>query len=236
MVNRYLFIHIPKTAGVKIRHNIHMNVGFPHAKVLVQEEGVDLRFVTDAELQESDIISGHFGYALRRRLEPTRLCVTVLRRPLDRIISGYYYWKTLHGTALEKMANALSIYDFVASQDTTVVEYVDNSQTWQIFADFLAPTRGQHAACTSADILAGAKANLAAFDCVGIQEDIPGTLAKMKRVFSWKWTDEAGKWMNKTPEYDVSKIDISLLRERLGDRIAMDEELYALALELFARQ
>ena len=66
-MQKYLFIHIPKTAGVKIRHNIHMNSNYPHAKICVQEEGFDLRFMTDAELQDYDIISGHFGYGLRRR-------------------------------------------------------------------------------------------------------------------------------------------------------------------------
>ena len=235
MANKYLFIHIPKTAGVKIRHNIHMNAGYPHAKILVQEEGVDLRFITDVELQECDIVSGHFGFALRRRFEAARRCLTVLRRPLDRVVSGYYYWKTLHGTPLAQMANALSIYDFVASQDTTVVEYVDNAQTWQLFADFLAPTRARHASRSKSEIVAATKANLASFDFVGIQEDMPGTLEKMKRTFAWEWTDEAAERINKTPDYDAAHIDTALLRARLGDKLAMDEEIYAFALELFAR-
>ena len=232
-MHKYLFVHIPKTAGVKIRHNIHMNCGYPDAKICVQEEGFDLRFMTDTELQDYDIVSGHFGYALRRRMEPGRRCVTVLREPFQRFISTYFYWRTLTGTTLAQLAHSLSIYDFAASQDSTVIEYVDNAQTWQILHDFEMTSRLQFAKCSRAEIIEGAKRNLEALDFVGIQEDMPGTLAKMKDTFSWQWTDEPGEWINRTPEYDVTKIDLALLRKQLGDRLALDEELYAHGVKLF---
>ena len=235
-MHKYLFIHIPKTAGVKIRHNIHMNSNYPNAKICVQEEGFDLRFMTDAELQDYDIISGHFGYGLRRRVEPTRRCVTVLRDPLQRFISTYFYWKTLAGTYLSQLAHTLSIYEFAASQDSTVVEYVDNAQTWQMLHDFLMPSRQQFAKCSPAEIIAGAKRNLRSLDFVGIQKDMIGTLAKMKETFSWEWTDEPGVWINKTPDYDVAQIDLGRLKEQLGDRLTLDEELYALGTELYNRR
>lgn len=235
-MQKYLFVHIPKTAGVKIRHNIHMNSGYPNAKICVQEEGFDLRFMTDAELQDFDIISGHFGYALRRRLEPSRRCITVLREPLHRVISTYFYWKTLSGTHLSQLAQTLSIYEFAASQDLAIIEYLDNAQTWQILHDFLMPSRQQFAKSSPVEIIAGAKRNLQAFDFVGIQEDMIGTLAKMKETFSWEWTDEPGDWINKTPDYDLAQIDLGRLKEQLGDRLTLDEELYALGTELYNRR
>ena len=235
-MHKYLFVHIPKTAGVKIRHNIHMNSNYPHAKICVQEEGFDLRFMTDAELQDYDLISGHFGYGLRRRVEPTRRCVTVLCEPLQRFISTYFYWKTLVGTYLSQLAHTLSIYEFAASQDSTVVEYVDNAQTWQMLHDFLMPSRQQFAKNSRSEIIAAAKRNLESLDFVGIQEDMPGTLAKMKKTFAWEWTDEPNEWINKTPDYDVGKINLDLVRKQLGDRLALDEELYALGVELFKRR
>lgn len=232
-MDKYLFLHIPKTAGVKIRHNIHMNLVAPQGRVCVQEEGFDLGAMTDAELQDFDIISGHFGAAVRRRLEPGRRCVSMLRSPCPRFISLYFYWKTLAGTYLAQLAHTLSIYEFAASNNPVIVEYVDNAQTWQFFHDFQINTRLRFAGRARSEILTGAGHNLRAFDCVGIHEDMEGTLAKMAKTFAWQWTDTPAARINKTPDYDVSQIDLDLLRKKLGDRLALDEELYAQGLERF---
>jgi hypothetical protein len=231
---RYLFIHIPKTAGVKIRHNIHMNVGYPDARVCVPEEGGDLRYHTDAELQGFDLISGHVGYALRRRLEPGRRCLTLLRKPLERVISTYYYWKTISPPHSE-IAQSMSIEEFLVSHHPLVTEYVDNAQVWQIFSDFIFSHRRCFADLSRREVLNRARGHLASMDFVGIQEDLTGCLEKMKRRFAWQWTDDPAERINPTPGYDLRSLDLDALRRKAGDRLALDDELYACAAELYAR-
>jgi hypothetical protein len=230
---KYLFIHIPKTAGVKLRHNIHMNVGYPQARICVPEEGSDLRYHSDVELQSFDLISGHFGYALRRRLEPGRRCLTLLRKPLERAISTYYYWKTLPSPH-SQITQLMSIEEFLVSKHPLVTEYVDNAQVWQIFSDYTLSHRHRFADLSRRELLMRAREHLASMDFVGIQEDMPGCLNKMKRRFEWQWTDDPLERINPTPGYDLGSLDLDALRRKAGDRLALDDELYSYAAELYA--
>lgn len=234
-MDKYFFIHIPKTAGVKIRANLHMNANFPHTKLFIPEEGDDLRYVTDTELNANNVISGHFGYALRRRLDADWRALTVLRNPVERIISGYYYWKTLPAAPLSIAARELPIYDFARSDNQAVLDYVDNAQTWQLFSDYARPTRKRFADHGAAWVLEQAKVNLATLDFVGLQEDMSGTLTKLTRKFSWRVTDAPSLRKNETPPYDLASIDQQRLRDALGDKIVLDEALYACGCDLYER-
>jgi hypothetical protein len=154
---------------------------------------------------------------------------------MDRFISGYYYWKTLHPAPAFRAANELSIYDFARSSDPAVVELIDNAQTWQLYWHFDATARLRFADRPQREILEGAKRNIASLDFVGLQEDVAGTLAKMKERFAWRWTDEPTAIVNPTARYDPALVDRNRLREALGSRIALDEELYEFARELFEK-
>jgi hypothetical protein len=170
---------------------------------------------------------------LRRRLDVDRKCITFLRRPLERVISTYYYWKTLSGTLNARIATDLSIYEFAESQESLVTEYLDNAQTWQLFWDYSMAARVRFAHLEPPAILAQTMENLRLLDFVGIQEDLPQALEKMKRKFSWQWTDESDIKINKTPEYDLGQIDLDLLRNKVGNRLDMDESIYEFATELY---
>ncbi|QOV90173.1 hypothetical protein IPV69_02005 [Humisphaera borealis] len=221
---------------MKIRHNIHMNANYPDTRICVQEEGEDLRYYTDKELADFDLISGHFGFAIRRRLEADRHCITILREPISRIISGYHYWRTLVDTPLGNACNSMDIYQFSQSLDPTVIEFIDNAQTWQLFWDYTTAARRRFEKIPPSEVLATARKNLRSFDFVGVQENMPGVLSTMATRFNWRWTDDVADRINSSPNPKAAgEVDLKRLRESLGSKVRLDDELYQLALQLFRK-
>lgn len=85
---KHIFIHIPKTAGTSFREVIKKNLSKEEAYE-ANEPKLDVNKVTD----KTKIIYGHFPFGFHLKLEGEYKYLTLLREPVDRVLSWYYYIK-----------------------------------------------------------------------------------------------------------------------------------------------
>src|SRR5271155_2663578 len=88
-----VFLHIPKTAGTTLTHILQRS----HPARLVckstgMPEQLDALMEMPAEARAAlSLVTGHFPYGIHRHFARPVTYVTFLRRPVDRVISAYYY-------------------------------------------------------------------------------------------------------------------------------------------------
>jgi hypothetical protein len=84
-----VFLHIPKTAGQSVHHFLKSLVG-PDlvAPARVNEQ---LYLLSIADLRRYRLISGHLDWALLDCVQPPKFVFTILRNPVDRILSFYFF-------------------------------------------------------------------------------------------------------------------------------------------------
>ena len=171
---RILHIHIPKTAGTALRTAFQDDKDRKFAVF----PGYDERQLKNVEAEQYDIFSGHFGYSTAARIGGRM--VTVLRDPVDRFVSVYFFWRQLHAQGIERnhktaLAVHYDLHEFAKLRDEQLLaEEFFNRATWQI-----AHGSSTHHRCelhdqgvTDAALLDRARDNLHGFAAVGFQDDI----------------------------------------------------------------
>jgi hypothetical protein len=142
-----LHLHLPKTAGMALNDVILATYGASdwtrkHDGRLVNgvyypRAGIEEPFVPDESLRpilsSRDVraVVGHFSFGLHEFVERPCQYVTLLRHPVDRVVSLYYHIKTFNNTDLhgEVVRRNMSLEQFVRG-----VEYreIDNGQVRRI--------------------------------------------------------------------------------------------------------
>jgi hypothetical protein len=221
---RVVHLHIPKTAGTAIRG------AFLRAKKQVLNANPAFAFNRSKD-GAADVISGHFGYRSARTV-PNPHIITVLRDPVDRFLSVYYYLAEQFKTGKEisertKLASNYSIDDFVDIFDCPdVTQELFNAVTWQIvdgttFGERL-KYRNQHRS-TDSELLARAIENLKGFALVGFQSDMPRFAEKFGENFGFPISLE-----NENVTATRSQADDLSTRtlRKIYDWVYLDTELY----------
>jgi hypothetical protein len=184
-----IFLHIPKVAGTTLYHIIERNY---RAKDLYSiERAVDdgpggnveaFKRLSLERRAQIRMLTGHLPYGLHEYLPGPATYFTLLREPVDRVISFYYYVRRnskhyLHDYAL---AHDMSLRRYVESHATTAN---DNFQVRMLSGIFHQVPYGH---CTP-DLLDLAKRNLQNhFAVVGLSEQFDATLLLLKRAFHWR--------------------------------------------------
>ncbi len=181
--DQLLFIHCPKTAGTTFF--TLLSAHYPPVQIYRSQVGR----LQDA-LQEHGwesvakyrLMRAHFDYSITRTFPRRPVCVTMLRDPVERIISYYEHVKRAtnhkhHRTVVE--AN-MSLRDFIdpplAPSDTC------NFQVRQLAGAIRGP--GQR--LSSSTLLEIAKVRLDEFAFFGIAERFDESLALLHHTFGWQ--------------------------------------------------
>jgi hypothetical protein len=230
---RILHIHIEKTGGTALRMALQRALG-PGAKRFPQHHESKL---ADIVPDEWDLISGHFGYG---RLAPLggRL-VVLLRDPVDRFMSVYYYWREVHARGINptrqtRLATEYSLIDFIAVKDeVSLLEQFFNRMTWQLADTFSLNGRQRLRSEGTSDrtLLALAIQNLRACDVVGVQERMDAFAGQFERRIGRKLVIEK---LNVTQDREPLAALPAETRRRIMDWIYLDVELYQAACALAA--
>lgn len=86
---KIFFLHIPKTAGQSV-HNALVN-GFGAESVCPARVNEQLLMMTISQLNSYRIFSGHFDWTLLDCVQGPKYVFTILREPMDRILSFYFF-------------------------------------------------------------------------------------------------------------------------------------------------
>lgn len=229
-----LFLHIPKAGGSTVGEYVYnqckaettSNDGLLDSGVAF----VDYGFIKDPELTvpehvvnllgRSDLraVIGHFWFGLHEHINRPCRYVTVLRDPVERVVSLYYYAK-LEGTmSLEEFARKPPFRE------------VDNDQTRRIAG--VNPPVGE---CTKAT-LDLARENLQRhFDVVGTTERMDQTLSHLKIKFGWN-RDVVSVPRNVNAARPVSRSLLPTAIKAVRERNELDYELWRYASELLDQQ
>lgn len=233
-----MVIHIPKAAGTTLRVVMERQ----YCREDIWKIGSDivgdqerLRELSEEGKRKIRVVFGHYCYGLHEGLLQRCDYVTVLRDPVQRLISLYSYAK--YGSKahyLWEAAQRMPFEKFVTSGITLVA---DNAQVRQLCGqDRFTMVDGKQIPGNDMAIpfgevteehLEAAKRNLDLFACVGIAGEFDRFLACMQRGFGWR----VGYYENrnvtrKKPKVSDESLDI------VRKRSILDYELYRYARRL----
>ncbi len=175
-----IFLHVPKAAGSTLNRLIEWEYPlfemYSIDPVLFRFSWGHLQRLSKKRLRRTRIFKGHMLFGLHAILPQPATYITVLREPVDRVISAFYFMRTykLHPLYWKFKFENWSLEDFVRRSPR------ENVQCKIIAgAEYEKP-------CT-AEICERAKENLVRyFSVVGLFERFEESLALMKLRFGWK--------------------------------------------------
>lgn len=217
--NVIIFVHIPKTGGATLCAILEkeykdyydiQRVKIPMSKYLQQDQTKKL-----------EVIRGHFGFGIHKLLPQKKYTyITILRDPIERVISAYYYIRRSKPHKLHDLLNKITLNKFVTNRNF-------HHQTFNMQTRMLTGNSG-----TDLEI---AKKNLKNyFSIVGITERYDETLYVMKKKYGWKIDNyrKRNVTLNRPSVKKIPKETIEIIKKKNQN----DIELYQFANKLLNNQ
>lgn len=225
-----IFIHIPKTGGTTL-NKILINNYREYCNIYTTEANKILENISSARIDYLELLSGHFSFGLDQYFAKPCSYITLLREPVERIISHYYY-------VINSPNNYL--YQEVKGKEIGLAEYVkgylsaelNNHQTRLISG--MHPYPEQPVQVTAKD-LKRAKQNIKeSFVVAGITEMFPQSLFLMKKRYQWEKASYQSENVNRNrPTQEEISPDII---KTIQNNNMFDLKLYQFAKKLLIRQ
>jgi tetratricopeptide (TPR) repeat protein len=211
-----VFTHIPKTGGGTLSSILSKNYAEDTILPLKYKSFTDvLTELSESQKKQIACCVGHIPFGLHEYFSKPAIYITLLRHPIDRVISLYYFIlrQKVHRFHDELIAKQMTLKDFVVSG----FEPVLNTQT-RILA-------GLSGSPISRDELNMAKKNLEEhFFAVGTTEKFDDFLLMLQKRLGWKYISYQKKHVtyNRPRTEDIPGDVLKLIKERNE----LDLELY----------
>jgi Galactose-3-O-sulfotransferase len=220
-----IFLHVPKTAGTTLNRLIEWEYPifqmYSVDPVFFTWSASHLRRLPPERLKKTRMFKGHMVFGLHEILPQPATYITVLRDPIERVMSAFYYMSSyrLHPKYRKFTREQWTLEDFVKRLPR------DNVQCKILAgADYNSP-------CTK-EIFEQAKENLFKhFSVVGLSERFEESLALMKLRFGWKLRRYSSFNVTRTrpKKQDLSKATLDLI----ATKNSFDLALYECATNMF---
>ena len=224
-----LFVHVPKTAGSSL-YSIFRTILKPPELLKLHPNGetlVRINALPKRHATRLRVLYGHVDVQLAKQIVPPQQCITLLRDPVDRIVSYYAFAKHMNSGLHSELARRTSITQWI---DALRFPETDNGMVRRFSGDLQEARIG---GCTC-QMLERAKGNLAQFALVGLTDRFDEFYALLaNRLGLPMRTYVVAKVNAKRPRFDQLHADT--LAE-LEQRNELDRELYRFGAELFVRQ
>jgi hypothetical protein len=180
----FIFLHLPKTAGTTFREILDRQ--YPPGQILNFDGNeaaaeATVRMLGPEQLAALRIIRGHLPYGLHRALGRPARYLTILRDPVERVISLYFHvWRNHHHYCHAQVGEGkMPLIEFVRGGLTLET---DNAQARMLAGPEQLPfgTCGQ-------SLLDTVRENLARdFDLIGLTEAFEETVLVAREVLGWR--------------------------------------------------
>jgi len=178
-----VYLHLPKCGGTTLNRLIEWEYS------PLRTYSIDPSFFRwsyyrllqwpERRLAGLDVIKGHMPFGIHRRLPRPASYITVLREPVERVISEYYFARHYRLHPQYKRMQNLSLEEYASTTP-------HHNLQCKLLAGMPGPRDFLAGDCTD-ETLETAKANLAAhFSVAGLTERFDETLALLKARFGWK--------------------------------------------------
>ena len=228
-----IYTHIPQAAGTTLASIIERN--YPAAGIfsLDRKPGTtaqDLKNLSPEEKGRIQIIKGHCPFGLHEHVPGPAKYFTILREPVERMISHYHY-------VLRTPEHYL--HEEVSSRNLTLEQYVSSSLSTELDNGQVRILSGcgRNVPFGQCDrgFLAQAKANLEKHYVVaGLAEAFDETLMLLRGTFGWQQIDYTRKNVGEKNGTDVNPP--AEAPQAIRSLNQLDCELYMFAKQLFQQQ
>lgn len=225
-----VFIHIPKTGGITL-YSMIRDIYKPSElyKINPAMESIEkYKYLSQDRKEKLKVIYGHMDYRIHELLPPNSRYVTLMRSPVERVISHYHYVRRTASNPLWELAMQSTLDDWVSRCN---LHEMDNGQTRRLSGMSGSMQVGE----CSTEMLAQSKRNIEQnFTLVGLTERYDQTYALMSKMFGWQIKYYRPKNVAKEKP-EISKVSRESIRliEKFN---ALDMELYEHATRLFAER
>ncbi|TMU87703.1 sulfotransferase family protein [Bacillus sp. BHET2] len=163
-----VFLHVPKTGGTTM-NNIFRNqysTGelFDHDRIDGKGKLIDT--ISPVEKEKIKAVSGHYFYGFHQHFSMDYTYFTLLREPVDRVLSSYYFLRDFPG---HEHIRSLTLEEFVKTKHVA-----HNLQTAMISGIGRTPK------------LDKALDHLSEFKVVGLTEKFDDSLFLLQKAYGWK--------------------------------------------------
>jgi hypothetical protein len=220
-----IFLHLPKTAGTTLNRLIEWEYPLTEMysvdPVLFEWSYARLRNLPPKRLGRTRIFKGHMLFGLHEVLPQPATYITVLRNPVDRVLSAFYF---MRGYKLHPL------YWKLRRKKWTLEEYVERTTRDNVQCKIIA-NAAYHEPCTQ-EILDRALEHLDRyFSVVGLSERFEESLALMKLRFGWQLKSYSAFNVTRSrpKRQDLPQASLDLIAERNR----FDVALYKHATKLF---
>lgn len=213
-----IFLHIPKCAGSTLGEIISRQYPSSHTHHIttipdLQKSINEFQNLPKSAREDIRFLWGHGVFGLHNYLSGRTEYVTLLREPVDRVISYYYYVRRTQAHRHHEAAQEMSLREYVTSG---VNKMLDNQMTRAI-------VKGVGEA--NVETFRQAKENLNKyFAVVGLVEHFDKSILLMKQYFGWG--DVSYRKRNVSPNHPSKKDLRASLREQIEERNHWDRKLY----------
>lgn len=190
-----IFIHIPRTAGQTLiwilerkyeKDEVYdFNLQIKGKNKDTYEKRIE-SFNRLSEKQRANIrlLHGHMSYGVHRHLPNQAMYISVLRNPLDRVVSAYYYYLQNPVNWLYEKAKNGSI----VPGSFQVLESLFEDDAVPVWRNLINYQTGSLSGMNASEpeALIQAKNNIDRFAVVGLTERFDETLMLMKKTLGWK--------------------------------------------------
>jgi hypothetical protein len=236
-----IFIHIPKTAGTTMNQIIERQYK-PNAIFTINSKrmksSIDrLKRLDRVSKSKIKLLRGHMSFGLHEFFFKPCTYITILRDPIDRIISHYYFVLNNPNHYLHNQVKSrnMSLKDYVSSGISTEL---DNAQTRSL-SGYLSGSQNVDGDIgfgeCSAEMLNKAKDNLKEyFSVIGLVDKFDETLIQLQKVFDWKllFYNKMRVSKKRPASQELSK-DVLRSIEKYNE---LDIDLYSYAKDIFQEQ
>jgi len=231
-----IFLHIPKTAGTSLSRIIRIKYGiwpprnwlshsltFGHYQIpKLADRFNKISSLTPTQQQKIKLFQGHFGFGVHERLPENSFYVSMVRDPVERVISSYY--QLGRGRDDNALAKNMTLEQFVECGQKFGRFFVDNGQV-RAFTGLLGEPNDKPFNTLDRTDLEKAKQNIINHCAlVGLSERFDESALLLKQILGWRhcYYVKANVGKNRKAKEEFSPKTIELIRQYNQ----LDYELY----------